>query len=155
MIGKLKLWTQNIIIAVIISIIIEMILPDTGSNKKYVKVVSGLYILYVIINPILNLGTSAKDFKIEEFIKNENIISTVAEESDVAQTYILSMENSLKANIEKELSYKVQMVEFTLLKDYSEIVKIKIEMKPGQNYDSRKIIEVIQKSYSINNIEIC
>lgn len=155
MIEKLKLWTQNIIIAVIISIIIEMILPDTGSNKKYVKVVSGLYILYVIINPILNLGTSAKDFKIEEFIKNENIISTVAEESDVAKTYILSMENSLKANIEKELSYKVQMVEFTLLKDYSEIVKIKIEMKPGQNYDSRKIIEVVQKSYSINNIEIC
>lgn len=155
MIGKLKLWTQNIIIAVIISIIIEMILPDTGSNKKYVKVVSGLYILYVIINPILNLGASFKDFKIEDFIKNENIISTVAEETDVAKTYILSMENSLKANIEKELNYKVQMVEFTLLKDYSEIVKIKIEMKPGQNYDSRKIIEVVQKSYSINNIEIC
>lgn len=155
MIGKLKLWTQNIIIAVIISIIIEMILPDTGSNKKYVKVVSGLYILYVIINPILNLGASFKDFKIEDFIKNENIISTVAERTDVAKTYILSMENSLKANIEKELNYKVQMVEFTLLKDYSEIVKIKIEMKPGQNYDSRKIIEVVQKSYSINNIEIC
>lgn len=31
-----------------------MILPD-GKNKKYVNVVSGVYILYVILNPILSL----------------------------------------------------------------------------------------------------
>ena len=54
MIGKLKLWTSDIIIAVVISIIIEMIIPD-GNNKKYVKVVSGLYILFVILNPFLDV----------------------------------------------------------------------------------------------------
>lgn len=36
---SIKNWTENIIIVVIISIIIEMILPD-GNSKKYVKVVS-------------------------------------------------------------------------------------------------------------------
>lgn len=35
----IKSWSENIIIVVIISIIIEMILPD-GNSKKYVKVVS-------------------------------------------------------------------------------------------------------------------
>ena len=42
--GAIKLWAENIIIVVIISIIIEMILPE-GNSKKYVKVVSGLYLL--------------------------------------------------------------------------------------------------------------
>ena len=37
----IKSWSENIIIVVIISIIIEMILPD-GNSKKYVKVVSRL-----------------------------------------------------------------------------------------------------------------
>ena len=37
----IKSWSENIIIVVIISIIIEMILPD-GKSKKYVKVVSRL-----------------------------------------------------------------------------------------------------------------
>ena len=39
MIANVKTWVENIIIVVIISIIIEMILPE-GNNKKYVKVVS-------------------------------------------------------------------------------------------------------------------
>lgn len=39
MIASIKTWIENIIIVVIISIIIEMILPE-GNNKKYVKVVS-------------------------------------------------------------------------------------------------------------------
>ena len=45
-------WCEGIIIAVIISIIIEAILPD-GNNKKYVKVVVGIYIIFTILNPIL------------------------------------------------------------------------------------------------------
>ena len=48
MIEWIKNWTEGIIIAVIISIIIEMLVPD-GKNKKYVKVVSGIYILYTKI----------------------------------------------------------------------------------------------------------
>ena len=36
MILKIRAWCEGIIIAIIISIIIEMILPD-GKNKKYVK----------------------------------------------------------------------------------------------------------------------
>lgn len=55
MIESIKTWTENIIIVVIISIIIEMILPD-GSNKKYVKVVSRN--IYFICNYKSNFGIS-------------------------------------------------------------------------------------------------
>ncbi|MCI8309735.1 MAG: stage III sporulation protein AF [Clostridia bacterium] len=151
MVGKLKLWTQNIIISVVISIIIEMILPD-GSNKKYVKVVSGLYILYVIINPILNLGSKTYNFELKNLLVNEQTVATFSE-NDVAKTYILSMENALKAKIE-EMGYMVEMVEFTITSDYSEIVKIEVKMKIGASYDSKKIIDLIKETYSINNIVI-
>ena len=134
-----------------ISIIIEMILPD-GSNKKYVKVVSGLYILYVIINPILNLGSKTYNFELKNLLVNEQTVATFSE-NDVAKTYILSMENALKAKIE-EMGYMVEMVEFTITSDYSEIVKIEVKMKIGASYDSKKIIDLIKETYSINNIVI-
>ena len=72
MIEWIKTWTSEIIIAVIISIIIEMLVPD-GKNKKYVKVVSGIYILYTIINPFLNIS----DIKFESVEVNNNVLQNV------------------------------------------------------------------------------
>ena len=54
MIIKIRQWCEGIIIAVIISIIIEMIIPE-GKNKKYIKVIIGVYIMFVSLTPILEL----------------------------------------------------------------------------------------------------
>ena len=61
MIKFLSNWAQNIIVAVIIGSIIEMILPS-GSLKKYVKVVIGIYILFSIVSPIINKFSTKTDF---------------------------------------------------------------------------------------------
>ena len=52
MINWIGSWVQGIVIAVVISTIIEMILPD-GNIKKYVRTVIGVYIVFVIISPII------------------------------------------------------------------------------------------------------
>ena len=52
MVSFISSWVQGIIIVVIISIIIEMILPD-GNIKKYVRTVIGTFIVFVIISPII------------------------------------------------------------------------------------------------------
>ena len=44
-------WASGLIVAVIIATIIELILPE-NKNKKYVKMVSGIFILFTIISPI-------------------------------------------------------------------------------------------------------
>ena len=44
-------WAEQIIIAVVIGSIIEMVLPD-NNNKKYVKMVIGIYVLFSIISPL-------------------------------------------------------------------------------------------------------
>ena len=51
MISLFSSWARGIVIAVVVSTIIEMILPN-GSSKKYVKSVIGIYILFVIISPV-------------------------------------------------------------------------------------------------------
>lgn len=52
MISFFRAWCEGIIIVVVISIIIESILPE-GNIKKYVKVIISIYIVFTILNPIL------------------------------------------------------------------------------------------------------
>ncbi len=56
MIVFLRSWCEQIIISIFISMIVEMFVP-AGNIKKYVKVVVGVYIMFVILNPIIsNIG---------------------------------------------------------------------------------------------------
>ena len=48
MVNNIRNWCECLVVAVVISLLIEMFLPD-GNNKKYVKVVIGIYIIFVII----------------------------------------------------------------------------------------------------------
>ena len=148
MIEWIKTWTSEIIIAVIISIIIEMLVPD-GKNKKYVKVVSGIYILYTIINPFLNIS----DIKFESVEVNNNVLQTNADLT-VTNTYIGSLEEYLKSEIEA-LNYKVRDINVICDKDYTNIVELKIKMQTS-SYDENIIKDVILKEIEIdlNNITI-
>ncbi len=148
MIEWIKTWTSEIIIAVIISIIIEMLVPD-GKNKKYVKVVSGIYILYTIINPFLNIS----DIKFESVEVNNNVLQTNADLT-VTNTYIGSLEEYLKSEIEA-LNYKVRDINVICDKDYTNIVEVKIKMQTS-SYDENIIKDVILKEIEIdlNNITI-
>ena len=151
MIAKIKLWSQNIIIAVVISIIIEMILPE-GNNKKYVKVITGLYILYIITNPILELTTDQGLNEIKNIV-SENEVELTSSEIDIATTYILSLQNALKALIQ-ENGYDVENVVMFVTEDYSNVVKIEIKMKAGSIYDEDKIRELVKTNYEISNENI-
>ena len=75
MIGIIRGWCEGIIIAIIISVIIELLIPE-GNNKKYVKVVVGIYIIFVTINPILKLIDYDFNFEdleiLGEVVKVEN-----------------------------------------------------------------------------------
>ena len=53
MIEFLVSWAEQLIIALIIIIIIEIILPNGNNYKKYIKVVLGIFLVSTIINPIV------------------------------------------------------------------------------------------------------
>ncbi len=57
-------WAFQIILISIIGTLIDMILPES-KNKKYIKTVIGILILFCILNPIVG-----KQIKLEDTIDN-------------------------------------------------------------------------------------
>ncbi|MEE1389234.1 MAG: stage III sporulation protein AF [Clostridia bacterium] len=98
MIKFINSWAQGIILAVIIATIIEIILPE-GKNKKYVKTVIGIYILFTIIYPLINKLTKT------------NINTLIENTTKQMSTY--QEKNSLKIDTDKyiESTYKKKIEE--------------------------------------------
>ena len=98
MIKFINSWAQGIILAVIIATIIEIVLPE-GKNKKYVKTVIGIYILFTIIYPLINKFTKVN-------------INTLIENA-TKQTSTYQESNSLKIDTDKyiESTYKKKIEE--------------------------------------------
>lgn len=69
MTGFLRSWCEGITISIFVTIIIEMLVP-AGNIKKYVRVIIGIYIVFVILNPIVS---NINNIDIEEFLSATNI----------------------------------------------------------------------------------
>ncbi len=76
MIEFFRNWCEEIIVAVIISIIIEAILPE-GNHKKYVKVVIGIYVIFTILHPLLGKLNMNFDFEKEFNLDTTQVSSDV------------------------------------------------------------------------------
>lgn len=142
-----KSWCENIIIVVIISVIFEMILPE--KSKKYAKIVSGVYLLYVIMSPLLSIDKNF-DYKKMENLISENEVQVSSMET-VGNAYITGLKNTIKKEIE-ENNYKVEKLDIKVSNDYSDIEKIDIKILG--NYDSNKIKEIILKNIEIDENKI-
>jgi len=144
MIEFLKIWVNQIIVAVIISTIIEMLLPN-GNNKKYIKMIIGLYVLFTIIQPIITKLTgkilNISDFNYHKYFDQDilEISSNDFEDNNsklIKQAYI--------DNIKKDIIIKINK------KGY-EIESCSIEILDNENKDTYGTIKSI--SLKINNKE--
>lgn len=100
MIKFINSWAQGIILAVIIATIIEIILPE-GKNKKYVKTVIGVYILFTIIYPLINKFTKTN---INTLIENTTKqMSTYQENNSLKIDTDKYIENTYKNKIEEDI----------------------------------------------------
>lgn len=84
MIEFFKVWCEGIIVAVVISIIIESILPE-GNNKKYVKVIISIYIVFTILNPIL--GKLDNNMSFENIINLDSIETSSVGTENIKEMY--------------------------------------------------------------------
>jgi len=131
-------WVIGIIIAIVISTIIEMILPD-GTIKKYVRTVIGAYIVFVIVSPIITKLTGKEillsSFKIPEVHATEQ--TAIDTNAYIESTYINTIKQDIIDNI-KEKGYKVNEISIEIETDeenYGNINKIdlKISKENAQN----------------------
>lgn len=155
MISWFSSWAKGIILAVVIVTILEMILPE-GKNKKYIKIVMGVYIMFSIVSPIISKITNS-DFSLD-ISKYENILgsgSTVQASSDLNTVNSQNIENiylnSIKTNVKEELErkgYGCETVNITaninIEKQEAEIYKIDITGVIEKEDDSiKKVNKVI------------
>lgn len=150
MIAKLSNIATTLVILVVLITIIEMILP-TGNNKKYIKFFSGVILMIIIINPIVNVLNS--DIDIEEFIKeNQMEVSNVEyklNESYIYDTYTYNLEQDI-INRLKENGYEVLDVKLNIDKDTYEPSEIELKIKHIDGEIQPIIIEV----FGNTNIEL-
>lgn len=135
MIEFLKNWCEEIIVAVIISIIIESILPE-GNHKKYVKVVIGIYIIFTILNPIL--GKINTNIEFENSINLPTIETSSINTNNIQEVYAKGLEQTLKTNIE-ELGYIVKNVNITFDYNYENIEQINLTIENNNIAEIEKV----------------
>ena len=152
MILKMRVWCESLIIAVIITLIIELILPE-GNNKKYIKVVIGLYLMFMVFDPFLKIVLN-NDFytsKIFEF-KQSNVISVASEDKLIEDIYI----DGLKRNIQKELTiinYGLILNSILFDEGYENITYLEI-IKPIEFVDDEKVIKLIEEKFLVDRSNV-
>ena len=107
MISEIRVWSETIIVAILVSVIIESLIPN-GNNKKYIKVIIGIYIMFVTFDPILSIfdtGFSFENSIFESALNTDVIDSSV----DMKSVYITGIEETIKEDI-KLLGYDLENV---------------------------------------------
>ena len=147
MIKWLSSWGQGIIVAVTVSAIIEMLLPN-GNSKKYVRVVIGIYILFTIISPVISKLPNGK-IDVNEILDTSKYEKQIAKsDENISKKIEASNSRTIKdiyiSNLEKDIKVKLEE------KGYG-VSSTNIEVKEDGNYTIEKINLSIYKTSKDNN----
>ena len=95
-------WAEQIVLAVIIATIIELILPNS-KNKKYIQMVIGIYILFNIISPVIknkDILISVDEYNLEKYDNTTNsqyVIDQSSMDKRLEKIYLEELENNIKS----------------------------------------------------------
>ena len=166
MINVFSNWAKGIVLAVVISTIIEIMLPN-GSSKKYVRSVIGIYILFVILSPITNKIT--KDVDVNSIIDDYIEVANSAQEDYEKKTqnnnnrtikdiYIANLQQDIKNKLE-EKGYTVDNSVIKIKNDDTyDIEKIKLYISSsGKKKEEIKVNTIIigkmENTYKLNDMQ--
>ena len=163
-----RLWSRGIVISVIVTVVIEMILPENNS-KKYIKIVLGIFIVYSIISPIFEFISNssveniagkgemvieASSTNINYYNNNDQIEAN--KESSIRNIYSQSLQTEITTDIltleiithtpiltnsttEITLDNTVQMTEKQIAKENKKVEK---RIKKAAEEEEKKIVKV-------------
>lgn len=133
----LNTWLQGIIVAVVIASIIQMILPN-GNNKKYIKVVIGVYVVFQIITPVINKFFNS-DFEvsslidIDKYTKKMETYEVSSKNTDINKTNEDSIKQIYITNLKKDIKTKLEDKDY-LIKD------VEVQAENNENYDIKSLV---------------
>lgn len=164
MINFIKTWSNQIIVAIIIATIFEMILPN--NNKKYIKMVIGIYVLFTMLQPIVTKLTgneiTISTFNYKKYF-DEDILDTSSINFEnnnsklIEQSYIENIKNDIKAKVQQK-GYKVVNSNINIItnensNNYGAIQRIELTInKLEENKDENtNKVEIENVKIDLNN----
>ena len=130
-------WASGLIVAVIIATIIELVLPE-NKNKKYIKMVSGVFILFTIISPIIVKFNGNVDLDIDKYtnmLMPENVVevqetASIVTDENIIKVYRDNLTRNIRTGIEN-LNYVVNSIELEIdeEKNYGDIRRIYLDVE--------------------------
>lgn len=121
----LKSWAINVVTVAIFVTFLEILLPSS-SMKRYIRMIIGLLIIYVIINPFINLIN--KDINIErEVFANIDKMNSIKYETkgeiqdlqakQIAEIYKAKIAREIKGLVESNSEYTVLRTSIDIIED--------------------------------------
>ena len=143
-------WASGLIVAVIIATIIELVLPE-NKNKKYVKMVSGIFILFTVISPVIAKFNGNVDLDFEKYnniLASENIVevqetASVVTDKNIMKVYKDNLTRNITTGIEN-LNYVVNSIDIRIdeSKNYGAIEEIYLQVDGVQLVSSIAVDKV-------------
>ena len=139
MISFISSWAQQIIFAVIIGTILQMLLPE-GKNKKYIKIVIGIYVLFAVISPVIGkkIDLNLNEFNLSVNSEESNLDETSQEQ--INDLYTTNLKQDIISKI-KNKGYNCENIKLKTNENY-EVLEINIigiyELKDSDEKESDK-----------------
>lgn len=160
MINLISSWAEQIVLAVIIATIIELILPK-NKNKKYIQMVIGVYVLFNIISPIIKNKENipVENYNIEKYETNSTYeIDQSSTDQRIEKIYLEELENNTKSKFESA-GFTVEKcivdAELDTNKKNAGIHLMTVKIKgPVDQEELNKKIEELAEEYEISKDKI-
>ena len=104
MIEFISSWAEQIVLAVIVATIIELILPK-NKNKKYIQMVIGVYVLFNIISPIIKNKEkiSVEEYNIDKYqTKSQYEVDQSSMDERIEKIYLEELKNNAISKFEED-----------------------------------------------------
>ena len=155
MVEFLSSWAGNITVSVIIATIIEMILPE-GKNRKYIKTVIGVYILFIILSPIIT-KISGQEIDMQNIFEGYEITaieaSSLNTEESIKEIYLNNLKTDITSKL-KQRGYEVLQIQVEIEENYEKINKIIVSLKKAENSTIKKVEIGKQEAEKLTTSEI-
>lgn len=160
MISFISSWAEQIVLAVVVATIIELILPK-NKNKKYIQMVIGVYVLFNIISPIIK---NKDNFSVEKYntekyeSKAQYEVDQSSMDARIEKIYLKELEKNTQEKFQDNgfvvTKCKVDAVLDTTKKNAGiSLITIKIE-KTDENEKLEKVKNELATEFEISEDKI-
>lgn len=163
-IAFLKSWIVDIVIMFVFITVLQFMLPN-NSMKRYIDVITGFLIIFVVINPFVKILTTNINLEQnyllrytesinENYYEEENFLNL--QNQQMVELYKENLEGKIKETIKKDLGYEILDINLTVVEDnedsnYGQLIGVSMTINLDENKEESNENLIKIKKIKIND----